>query len=544
MAKRKAAARCPECDRATTWVNGACKKHKVFPTLGYQVADWIEERCAIPDRELVGDPFLLTDEQLLFLLHFYRLHPKTGKFVYTRGAQLTRPQKWGKGPIAAAVICAEAQGPVLFDGWDAAGEPVGKPWSTPLIQVTAVSEDQAENIYSALLPMIELGALHAEIDDTGLGRINLPGGGKIEPVTASARSRLGQRLTFAAEDQTESWLRANGGRKLADNQRRNLAGMGGRFLSTPNAWDPTEESVAQQTAEHEQEGVYHDDVEPPEGLSIRNKVERRRALRIVYGDAVAGNRGGKKKRVEPWIDLDRIDTEIRALIDRDAAQAERFFLNRKEAAEARAFNGDRWKSMAKSREVESGALVVIGIDGARFTDALAVVATEVETGYQWLVGVWERPANADEDYEHPKDEIDGALSEVFERFYVWRAYVDRQWIEDWVDSWQGRWGDKRVVPWLTNRPRQMAYAVRSYSEAIVAEDFDHDGATTFARHIKNAVKRLVNIYDDKRRQMHVIGKPDASRKVDAAIAGLLSWEARGDAISANAKPKGKGVNFL
>ena len=41
--------------------------------MGFQVADWIEANCAIPDRELVGDPFLLTDEQLNFLLHFYRL---------------------------------------------------------------------------------------------------------------------------------------------------------------------------------------------------------------------------------------------------------------------------------------------------------------------------------------------------------------------------------------------------------------------------------------------------------------------------------------
>ena len=209
-----------------------------FPTLGYQVADWIEARCAIPDRELVGDPFLLTDEQLRFLLHFYRLDPETGLFVFYRGGQLTRPQKWGKGPLSAAWICAEAQGPVLFDGWDADGEPVGKPWATPLIQVTAVSEDQTDNVYSALLPMIELGALHGEIEDTGLGRINLPGGGKIEPVTASGRSRLGQRITASVQDQTEAWLKANGGRVLADNQRRNLAGTGGRWLSTPNAWDP------------------------------------------------------------------------------------------------------------------------------------------------------------------------------------------------------------------------------------------------------------------------------------------------------------------
>jgi hypothetical protein len=96
-----------------------------FPTLGYQVADWIEARCAIPDREFVGQPFLLTDEQLRFVLNFYRLVPETGEFFYHRGGQLVRPQKWGKGPIAAALVCAEAQGPVLFDGWDADGEPNG-----------------------------------------------------------------------------------------------------------------------------------------------------------------------------------------------------------------------------------------------------------------------------------------------------------------------------------------------------------------------------------------------------------------------------------
>src|SRR5690606_15019801 len=138
-----------------------------FPTLGYLVADWIEARCAIPDREQIGQPYLLTDEQLNFLLHFYRLN-EDGGFHFWRGGQLVRPQKWGKGPLSSAIICAEAQGPVKFDGWDAYGEPVGRPWATPLIQVTAVSEDQTDNVYSALLPMIELGALHGEVTDTGL----------------------------------------------------------------------------------------------------------------------------------------------------------------------------------------------------------------------------------------------------------------------------------------------------------------------------------------------------------------------------------------
>lgn len=510
-----------------------------YPTLGYGIAEWIEARCAIPDREYVGDPYLLTDEQLRFLLNFYRLDPDTGEFYYGRGGQLVRPQKWGKGPFSAAIICAEAQGPVRFSHWDEDGEPVGKAVSTPLIQVTAVSEDQTENVYSALLPMIELGALHGEIEDTGLGRINLPGGGKIEPVTASAKSRLGQRVTFVVQDETHSWVESNRGRALADNQRRNIAGMGGRWLSTTNAYDPAEESVAQYTAEHEVDGVYHDDLEAPDTLSIKNKTECRRALRIVYGDSVTGKRTEPGK-VEPWVNLDRIEAEIKALLPRDPAQAERYFLNRKRAAESAAFSPEVLDSLVNRQEVEPKSFIAVGIDGARFVDGLSIVGTVIETGYQWSIGIWERPEAAPEDYQHPYAEIDGALREVFDRFDVWRAYVDPQFIEDWLDNWQGEWGDKRVLEWRTNRPRMIAHAVRNYSDAISNGDVTLAGDPDLLRHLKQAMRRKLNVYDDDHRQMHTLAKdrPDSPRKMDGAMAAVLSWEARGDAIADGASPSG------
>lgn len=513
-----------------------------FPTLGYQVADWIEASCAIPDREMVGEPFLLTDEQLNFVLNFYRLVPETGKFFYHRGAQLTRPQKWGKGPLSAAMICVEAAGPVLFDGWDADGEPVGKPWPTPLIQVTAVSEDQTDNVYSVLLPMIELGALHADIEDTGLGRINLPNGGKIEPVTASGRSRLGQRVTFINQDQTESWLGSNGGRVLADNQRRGIAGMGGRWLSTPNAWDPAEESVAQYTAENERVGVYHDDVEVPGNLSIRNKAERRKALKIVYGDAVVGTRDGVRGAVTPWINVDRIDAEIEALLPRDPAQAERWFLNRKRAAESAAFDFEKWESELVSDHQPSG-MVVLGIDGARFVDSLAIIATEVESGFQWPVGIWERPEDAPDDYEHPLGEVDATLEEFLEQFDLWRAYVDPGSatgnIETLLERWQGRWGEDRFVAWRMDRQKQTAQAVGTFAAAISTSEVSHDGDEVFARHVKNTVRRKITAKDADGRPLWGISKdrPDSPRKIDAAAAAVISWEARGDAIAKGAEPE-------
>ena len=111
-----------------------------FPTLGNVVAQWIVDYCVVPDREMRGRPFILTEEQHWHLIWHYALTPE-GKWLYPRGSQLIRPQKWGKGPFGAAMTCAEAVGPVRFDGWDADGEPVGRPWDTPHIQITACSEE-------------------------------------------------------------------------------------------------------------------------------------------------------------------------------------------------------------------------------------------------------------------------------------------------------------------------------------------------------------------------------------------------------------------
>jgi hypothetical protein len=499
-----------------------------FPSIGNLVVEFIEASCAIPDGDHLGEPFVLTDEMVRFLLWLYRIVPETGRWYFERGGQLVRPQKWGKGPFSAAWVCAEAQGPVVFDGWDADGEPVGRPWATPWIQVTAVSEDQTDNVWRALVPMIELGSIAADIPDTGETRINLPGGGRIEPVTSSARSRLGQRITAAVQDETHSWVERNGGWKLADNQRRNLAGMGGRFLDTSNAWDPTERSVAQRTFENP-EGV-HADYPPPPAGSVRNKRERRRVMRFVYGDSW-------------WVDLDRIDVEVEALLAHDPPQAERFFLNRSHAGESYAFDEARWAELARPDIVVADkTLVVVGVHGARFEDSLALVATAVESGHQWPLGIWTRPENAPDDYEHDFDTVDATLIEAFDRLDVWRVYVNPQRIETLVDRWLGRWnlGERsshRVFEWFTNRPRQVAHAVRNYRAAMTAGDLSHDGDSEMARHIAASRKLAVNVKDEDGRPMWSIQKdrPGSPNKINAAMAGVVSWEARGDALAAGVR---------
>ena len=504
------------------------------PTLGAQVADWIETNCVIPDGDHAGEPFVLTDEQLHFICDFYRLkndadaeHPNNA-FAYRRG-MLVRPQKWGKGPLSAAMILAEAAGPVLFDGWDADGYPVGRPWSTPWIQVVAVSEDQTDNVWNALVPMIELGGLRAEIPDTGKTRINLTtdvGVGKIEPVTSAALSRLGQRITFAVHDETHSWTRHNGGVKLADTQRRNLAGMGGRSLETTNAWDPTENSVAQQTVEADLKDVLVDMNAAPE-LSIRNKADRRKMLKAVYRDSW-------------WIDLDRIEAEIEELLPRDPNQAQRFFFNRIVAGSDRAFDAELWKTLAKPHEVKAGSLITLGFDGARRQDSTGLVATEVSTGYQWVGGVWERPQDTTEDdWEVSEAEVNQVVEYFFDRYEVFRLYADPPYWESALDRWAGQYGEQKVVRWWTNRNKAMAYALQAWVTDWRTGQLSHDGSEVLQRHIQNAVKTNTRIRDEQGGFLWTIRKEGAKspHKIDLAMAACLSWEARGDAMRDGATNK-------
>lgn len=493
-------------------------------SLGYEVAAWIEDHCAIPDGELAGEPFVPSPEQVRFLAYFYAVDER-GAFVFRRG-QLVRPQKWGKGPLSAAIICAEAAGPVLFDHFEPDGTPVGRSWPTPWIQVVAVSEDQTDNVWTALVPMIELGALKADIPDTGKTRINVSGAGGssgvIEPVTSAAISRLGQRITFAVHDETHSWTRHNGGVKLADTQRRNLAGMGGRSLETTNAWDPSEESVAQATFEADLPDVLVDYPEPPAG-SVVNKRERRRVLKAVYAGA-------------DWVDLDRIDAEIEELVERDPGQAERFFLNRIVAGQDRAFDLDLFKGLAdREQTIAPGRLVTLGFDGARRQDSTALVATDIESGFQHVVGVWERPRDVQEDdWEVPDSEVHAAVEFAFEEWDVWRLYGDPPYWETALDEWAGRWGDDRVIRWWTNRLKAMAFALKAWSNDWRDGTYSHDGNEAFERHVGNAVRHATRMRDEDGSWLWVIRKDGAKspRKIDVAMAACLSWEARGDAIRA------------
>jgi len=524
-----------------------------FPSLGYLISDWVQRHCVVPDGFSFGRPFVHPPEQLTFIVRHYRLKESAlvgqlaTAFVYRR-SQLVRSQKWGKNPLVASVICPEAVGPVLFAGWagpsDAwvcsdwgcecgwvheyeMGEPMGMPWPTPLIQITATSEDQTDNTYDALRSMIDNGPLHAVIPKTGEEFIRLPGDGRIDVVTSNARSRLGQRVTFVPQDETGLWTPATGMVKVAETQRRGLAGMGGRAIETTNAWDPAEGSVAQRTFESKAPDIYKDYRLPPAGLSYRNKAERRRIHRFNYDGA-------------PWVDIDSIEGEAAELLEVDPGQAERFFGNRVVAGSDAAFDPKRWAALADpTASAPMGSLITVGFGGGRYDNSAAIVATAVDSGYQWTVATWD--SRDFEGQEVPGLEVTDALASTFASWDVWRVYAIPDYWDTYVDAWAGRWGKERVLAWpISQRRKPWAIALRNFAHAQAAGELSHDGDPVLAAHVGNARKSvLAGVRDDEGHPLWIVAKerPDSVLHVDAARVAALSWEARGDALAAGATPK-------
>src|ERR1044072_8834472 len=98
-----------------------------FPSLGWGLLDWWAEVLSSPNDP--DSPFILTDEQALHIVGCYAIDPVSGRFLHRRGCS-RRSKGHGKSPIEAAKSIAEFAGDVRFDGWNADGEPVGRPWGT------------------------------------------------------------------------------------------------------------------------------------------------------------------------------------------------------------------------------------------------------------------------------------------------------------------------------------------------------------------------------------------------------------------------------
>lgn len=511
-----------------------------FPSLGGQVADFIEERAVYGPGSLKGQPAKLSADQRLILYRAYEVfpkgHPRAGRRRFDRvgysvrkGSAKTEFMAW----IAFAELHPEA--PVRFAGFDRSGELLqGRPVRDPYIPLLANTQEQvAELAYGALMVVCAEG-MDSDLFDIGLDRIIRLGidgeaDGKAVPIAGAPSARDGARTTFQGFDETHR-LHLPSHRAAVQTMNANLPKRPDEdpwTLSTTTAGEPGQNSVAEDEY-FEAEAIKRGEVSAPtlfffhrqakDGYDLTDMGQRVEAVREASGPDVA-----------EWSDLERIAAQWdRPKVDK--TYLERVWLNRWTAQEAQAFDVNRWNVLALEGErIPDRARVTIGFDGARMKDATAFVVTDIKTGFQELAGLWERPLDADE-WEVDEQQVTDTLVDLFKRFRVQKVYCDPPHWNSTVGEWSVKWPDK-VEEWWTNRTNPMVKAIGGFGEAILSGKVSHDGDEDFARHIGNAGKQfLSNRRDENGERVWILGKQHPDRKFDACMAAILSWQARMDEL--------------
>lgn len=536
------------------------------PTLGWLVLDWISDNLIVPDGPSAGDPLTFTREQASFILKLYEVDPGfegppirgrslvNGRLV--RRAVLSRPKGWGKSPLVAALCLTEALAPVVLDGWDADGQPVGREWASlgfkPKVQIVAVSEDQTANTWDPLLEMACNGPVFDNYDiDPMQTFVGVPRG-VIEAVTSSGMSREGFRPVFSAMDQTESWVPSIGGPRLAATIRRNLGKVNGCSVETPNAFEPGADSVAERSfaaVEKQTEGrtristgMLFDHREAPADTDPTDEASLKAGLAYSYGDS-ADSAGG-------WVNLDRLKAEYWDP-DTDPQDARRFYLNQI------THSSDAWLSQPEwaarydpAKIVADRDVIVLGFDGssgrARGTaDATALIGCRVSDGHLFELAIWEQPSGpAGDGWTVPVVEVESAVRTAFDRYRVVGFYADPAGWSGHVAQWEATHNrDLKIkasrdnpIRWGTNRPHLVVNALDQLHAAIINGEMTHSGESTLTRHMLNARRR------SSRAGIQIAKEhPDSIRKIDAAYASMLAWQARLAAVAAGVGKQTTGV---
>ena len=480
-------------------------------SLGYDVADWIESYCCHGPGDVQGEPVVLDAEWLAFLVAAYEVDPSSGRRKIDR-AVLSRPKGRAKSELAAFVAVAEAFAPVRFDGWDATGQPVGKPVVSPLVKCLATEETQAGNTFEvAAFVVCDWGRdAHPEVYGGASGvrqyqsatSIYLPRGGEMSACTSGAASKDGGRETFVVPDETHLYItnevrsmyatvaRNCGKRKIAEPWR----------LQTTTAYQMGQDSVAETVLSAWRTGklpnqaqwlVDHREARGP--VNLKDRGHTLRQLRDVYGAAAN------------WMDLERI---YRTMLDPTecptADVAARYFLNLPAEVDARdsAVDPSTWAALAAPGEQQTR--------GACFG-----LSTAPDRSWSCLAAAWRR--------------ADG-----IPQLSVVRYDRGTAWVEDAASKLRPRplvdVAARGLVPDSVEVTQQdQAKAHNALADAVAAGQIRHDDETALNVSVRSSKWRPLGdtrILDRK-------GAADISPLVAAALAlqALLEHKPRGQVIN-------------
>jgi hypothetical protein len=516
-----------------TWRRGDDGKF-ILPekTLGWAVLGWTAEWLQNPD----GSPWMYTPEQARFVLHWYAVDHR-GRFVYRDGV-FQRLKGHGKDPLAATLSVIELVGPCRFGGWED-GEPIVVDNPSAWIQIAAVSKDQTRTTMRLFPQLISKRAQREFQIQVGRELIYAYHGDRmIEAVTSSPRALEGGRPSLTIRNETHHWLSNNDGHAMAEVIDRNSAKSAGgqsRALSLTNAFDPSEESVAQLEREAFEAmesgrsiatGMLYDSLEAPPGAPLAAE-ELPAVLEAVRGDST-------------WLDIERITNTI--LDPRNPpSRSRRFWLNQIVSPEDAWVDSKDW-DLCKANEgvpplSPKDEIVLFG-DMSKSDDATGLVAARLSDGLVVPLGVWQRPPTMRAgEWTAPRSDVDHTVATAFDAYRVAAFWADpshtfedesgeRYW-DAVIDSWHRKYGAKlelwadrgekqgHSIMWDMTSPARLAQfaAAAERTATDIGEHYVvHDGDPRLRTHVRNARR-----YPTKYGVSLWKGHRESPRKIDLAV---------------------------
>lgn len=549
-------------------------------SLGWLALAWMEALCLHGDGDVLGDPVVHGDDSSGLVVDSYAL-AKPGSVAPGRvGRRLydsvfySRPKGADKSGLGARIALFEALGPCRFDGiaeggevykdpYDLGfeytyepGEPMGRHVKSPFIRCMATEAGQTGNVYDTIYYNLTEGPLAAAMnrrDDAGLTRIVLPERGEVTPSTASSASKDGGKETFVDFDESHLYNTPELRRMyktVTRNLRKRKKTAETWFLETTTMFAEGEESIAEQTymlAEAIQAGR----TRRKDGLLLDHRwgecddltdVDKlKEALADAYGEAVE------------WMDLDSTVDEFhdpRA----DPEDSRRYFLNARTSHEHAYLRAEQWRAIRdETKNIQPGDAITLGFDGSRkrqrgVTDATALIGCRVSDGHLFEIKVWEQPVKwpKDKDWTVDFDEVDAEVKLAFKTYRVLGFYADPAKWESYVAKWEARYRNRLKVKstvqhpiewWMVGGNAKKVYdALESFFDAVTERQMSHNADPTSAlhRHLMNARRRFS-------KSGYGIHKehPNSANKIDAAVAAVLAYQARLDALAKGVPTKKK-----
>ncbi len=183
-----------------------------------------------------------------------------------------------------------------------------------------------------------------------------------------------------------------------------------------------------------------------------------------------------------------------------------------------------WEQAKREQTIPDGARICAGFDGSVSGDATGLVAIDVETGTLKVLAAFE-PDAQDPDWTVSRDDVNAAISKMFDKYQVEMLWCDPSFYEPDVLTWSQQW--RRKVERIPPTNHRMAPMAQQFLSDVVSAEIGHDGDPRLKRHVLNAVATESGSFKKE--------KKNSPRKVDLLACAILANGARNMIVNKNKK---------